>query len=68
MNKITLNIAGNEYEFTYSKDFRILKKREDGGTEFYPFTRFAYWTPCGRRGPLKKSDVVLTIKHKLGII
>ena len=66
MKTIDLNIAGEEYEFAYSKDFRILKKREDYGTEFYPFTATAEWClPCGHI--LKKAELVKVIKHKLGL-
>ncbi len=64
MNRITLTICGNEYEFAYSKDFRFLKKREDGGTEFYPFRPTAYWTPLGGES-LTKKDVMALIKEAL---
>jgi len=67
MKSIILNIDGNEYEFSYSKDFRILKKREDNGTEFYRFSSTAEWCPNGKI-ILKKSDLILTIKRKLGIV
>ena len=67
MKKITLIISRKRYEFVYSKDFHILKKREDGGIEFYPFNRFAYWNPTGRK-TFRKADVVLMIKRKLQLI
>lgn len=61
MRKITLNLYGRCYEFSYSKDFRYLKKREDGGKEFYLFTRFAHWSPDGKH-ILTKADVMKIIK------
>jgi hypothetical protein len=66
MNNITLHLSGEFCIFRYSEDFRRLYfySRESG---FIPFSRTAQLPlRCGQM--LKKSDVVLTIKHKLGIV
>lgn len=71
MNKITLKLGGKQYEFAYSKDFHLLHKREDDGTNFYPFRSTAYWTIVLADGKttrtLRKSDVVGLIQKRLGI-
>ena len=66
MNTITLNLSGDFCIFRYSADFRRLYfySRSFG---WLPFSRTAELPlRCGRM--LKKCDVVLTIKHKLGIV
>jgi hypothetical protein len=66
MRTIFLNLAGATVIVGYTPKFHRLSLYDNDWKCWHPIGKKGLTLDCGRT--LKKSDLVLTIKHKLGIV